>query len=101
VSVGPSVDSLEAPSIADAERRMATLYGTLHPSTGDTATVRSMCVIGPDDRVKLTLTSLASTGRTCDEILRVLDSLQLTARHAVATPAVPDARDLRMTPPDR
>jgi alkyl hydroperoxide reductase subunit AhpC len=79
--------SVRFPVIADPERRVATLYGMLHPNASDTATVRSVFVIGPDDRVKLTLTYPASTGRNFDELLRVLDSLQLTARHAVATPA--------------
>jgi alkyl hydroperoxide reductase subunit AhpC len=75
------------PMIADPERRVADLYGMIHPSASDTATVRSVFVIGPDHRVKLTLTYPASTGRNFAELLRVIDSLQLTARHAVATPA--------------
>ena len=75
------------PMIGDPDRRIATLYGMIHPNASDTATVRSVFVIGPDHRVKLTLTYPASTGRNFDELLRVVDSLQLTAAHAVATPA--------------
>jgi alkyl hydroperoxide reductase subunit AhpC len=75
------------PLIADPDRRVATLYGMIHPRHDDTATVRSVFVIGPDKTVKLTLTYPASTGRDFGEILRVLDSLQLTAAHQVATPA--------------
>ena len=74
------------PMIADPDRRIATLYGMLDPLAGDTATVRSLFVIGPDKRVKLTVTYPASTGRNFDELLRAIDSLQLTARHQVATP---------------
>ena len=72
--------------IADHNRRIAMLYGMLDPQAGDTATVRSVFVIGPDKRVKLTLTYPASTGRNFDELLRTIDSLQLTAAHQVATP---------------
>jgi alkyl hydroperoxide reductase subunit AhpC len=75
------------PIVADAERAVATLYGMIHPNAGTTTTVRSVFVVGPDKKVKLTLTYPASTGRDFGEILRVLDSLQLTARHQVATPA--------------
>ena len=75
------------PLIADPDRRVATLYGMIHPRHDDTATVRSVFVIGPDKKVKLTLTYPASTGRHFGEILRVLDSLQLTAAHQLATPA--------------
>jgi thioredoxin-dependent peroxiredoxin len=75
------------PMIADADRRISLLYGMIHPSASDSMTVRSVFVIGPDKRIKLTLTYPASTGRNFDELLRVLDSLQLTARHQVATPA--------------
>ena len=59
----------------------------IHPNASDTATVRSVFVIGPDKKIKLTLTYPASTGRNFDEILRVIDSLQLTAKHKVATPS--------------
>ncbi len=73
--------------IADPERRVATLYGMIHPNASDTTTVRSVFIIAPDNKIKLMLTYPASTGRNFHELLRVLDSLQLTARHAVATPA--------------
>jgi alkyl hydroperoxide reductase subunit AhpC len=79
--------ALNFPLIADPDRRVANLYDMLHPNAGDTATVRSVFVIGPDNKVKLTLTYPASTGRNFQELLRVIDSLQLTAKHAVATPA--------------
>ncbi len=65
---------------------MADLYDMIHPNANDTLTVRSVFIIGPDKKVKLTLTYPASTGRNVDEILRVLDSLQLTADYKVATP---------------
>jgi alkyl hydroperoxide reductase subunit AhpC len=74
------------PIIADPERKIADLYDMIHPNADDTATVRSVFVIGPDRKVKLTLTYPASTGRNFDEILRAIDSLQLTAKHSVATP---------------
>ena len=103
--IGVSVDPLEShkgwigdieetqncnmnfPLIADDDRKVADLYGMIHPNASDTVTVRSVFVIGPDKKVKLTLTYPASTGRNFDEILRVIDSLQLTAKHSVATPA--------------
>jgi alkyl hydroperoxide reductase subunit AhpC len=75
------------PLIADPDRKVADLYDMIHPNASDTLTVRSVFIIGPDDKVKLTLTYPASTGRNFDELLRVLDSLQLTANHKVATPA--------------
>jgi alkyl hydroperoxide reductase subunit AhpC len=75
------------PIVADADRAVATLYGMLHPNADETATVRSVFVIGPDKKVKLTLTYPMSTGRNFAEILRVIDSLQLTANHKVSTPA--------------
>ena len=74
------------PMIADTDRRISLLYGMIHPSASDSMTVRSVFVIGPDKRIKLMLTYPASTGRNCAELLRVLDSLQLTARHQLATP---------------
>jgi thioredoxin-dependent peroxiredoxin len=74
------------PMIADADRAVADLYGMIHPNASDTMTVRSVFVIGPDKKIKLTLTYPASTGRSFGEILRVIDSLQLTAKHQVATP---------------
>ena len=79
------------PMIVDPERIVADLYDMIHPNANDTLTVRSVFVIGPDKKVKLTLTYPASTGRNFDELLRVIDSLQLTARFKVATPA--DWRD--------
>ncbi|MGH8654377.1 MAG: peroxiredoxin [Gammaproteobacteria bacterium] len=74
------------PLIADSDRKIANEYGMIHPNANDTMTVRSVFVIGPDKKIKLMITYPASTGRNFDEILRVLDSLQLTARHQVATP---------------
>ncbi|HEY7284308.1 MAG TPA: peroxiredoxin [Vicinamibacterales bacterium] len=78
---------LNFPLIADPDRRVANLYDMVHPNASDTATVRSVFVVGPDHKVKLTLTYPASTGRNFQELLRVVDSLQLTASHSVATPA--------------
>ncbi len=75
------------PLIADPDRKVANLYDMIHPNALDNMTVRSVFVIGPDKKVKLTLTYPASTGRNFDEILRVIDSLQLTANYSVATPA--------------
>jgi alkyl hydroperoxide reductase subunit AhpC len=74
------------PVVADPERKVADLYDMVHPNALDTLTVRTVFVIGPDKKVKLMLTYPASTGRNFDEILRVIDSLQLTAKHSVATP---------------
>ena len=100
-----SVDSLEAhekwigdinetqktkvnfPLIADPKFEVANLYDMVHPEVSDKFTVRSVFVIGPDKKVKLTITYPAATGRNFDEILRVIDSLQLTAKYSVATPA--------------
>jgi alkyl hydroperoxide reductase subunit AhpC len=75
------------PMIGDPDRTVADLYDMIHPNANDTLTVRSVFVIGPDKKVKLTITYPASTGRNFDEILRVIDSLQLTANKKVATPA--------------
>ena len=74
------------PIIGDQDHQVADLYGMIHPNANDTLTVRSVFVIGPDRKVKLTITYPASTGRNFDEILRVIDSLQLTAQYKVATP---------------
>ena len=74
------------PMIGDADRSVADLYDMIHPNASDTMTVRSVFVIGPDNTVKLTITYPASTGRNFDEVLRVIDSLQLTATKKVATP---------------
>ena len=102
--VGVSVDSVEShrgwssdieetqgsalnfPLIGDEDRTVANLYGMIHPNANDTLTVRSVFVIGPDKKVKLSITYPASTGRNFEEILRVVDSLQLTSKHSVATP---------------
>ncbi len=103
--IGLSVDSVEShhrweddieetqgtavnfPMIGDPDHTVSDLYDMIHPNANDTLTVRSVFVIGPDKKVKLTLTYPASTGRNFDEILRVIDSLQLTAYSKVATPA--------------
>jgi alkyl hydroperoxide reductase subunit AhpC len=79
--------TMNFPVIADEKRQVATAYDMIHPNVDDKATVRSVFVIGPDKKIKLTLTYPASTGRNFLEILRVIDSLQLTANHKVATPA--------------
>ena len=102
--IGLSVDSVEShgawagdiqetqgsalafPLIGDEDRKVADLYDMIHPNANDTLTVRSVFIIGPDKKIKLTLTYPASTGRNVQEILRVLDSLQLTADYKVATP---------------
>lgn len=102
--IGLSVDALDAhegwakdieetqgakvnfPMIADSDRKVSDLYDMIHPNASDTFTVRSVFVIDPSKKVKLTLTYPASTGRNFDELLRVIDSLQLTADYSVATP---------------
>ncbi len=75
------------PIIADEDKKVALLYDFIHPNASATATVRSLVVIGPDKTVKLIITYPASTGRNFNEVLRVVESLQLTANHSVATPA--------------
>ena len=75
------------PLIADEDRKVAELYDMIHPNASEKATVRSVFVIGPDKKIKLIITYPASTGRNFDELLRVIDSLQLTANYSVATPA--------------
>jgi len=103
--MGLSVDPLEAhvrwaediaetqgnapnfPIVADSDRAVSDLYGMIHPNADDTATVRSVFVIGPDKKIKLSITYPMSTGRNFAELLRVIDSLQLTAEHKVSTPA--------------
>lgn len=80
-------NAVNFPMIADPDRKVSDLYDMIHPNANDTQTVRSVFVIGPDNKVKLTLTYPASTGRNFDEILRIVDSLQLTADYAVSTPA--------------
>ena len=78
--------ALNFPLIADPDKKVANLYGMIHPNASDTLTVRSVFVIGPDKKVKLLLVYPMTTGRNFDEVLRVIDSLQLTAKHKVATP---------------
>jgi len=102
--VGLSVDSVEShlgwvgdiketqghelnfPLIGDEDRKVANLYDMIHPNANETLTVRSVFIIGPDKKVKLIITYPASTGRNFQEILRVIDSLQLTAEYSVSTP---------------
>ena len=79
--------SVDFPIIGDEDRHVSTLYEFIHPNASATATVRSLVVIGPDKVVKLIITYPASTGRNFNEVLRVVDSLQLTANHSVSTPA--------------
>jgi thioredoxin-dependent peroxiredoxin len=79
--------ALNFPLIADHDRTVADLYGMIHPNASDTLTVRTVFIIDPKKKVRLSLTYPASTGRNFDEILRTIDSLQLTDRHKVATPA--------------
>ena len=74
------------PMIADADKKVSQLYDMLDQNAADTQTVRSVFVIGPDKKIKLQITYPASTGRNFDEVIRVIDSLQLTAKHKVATP---------------
>jgi len=77
---------VEFPILADADRKVSTLYDMIHPNASTTATVRSVFIIDPAKKIRLTLTYPASTGRNFNEILRVIDSLQLTDHHSVATP---------------
>ncbi len=79
--------TMNFPIIADDDKNVATLYDMIHPNANDKQTVRSVFIIAPDKKVKLTLTYPASTGRNFNEILRVIDSLQLTSIHSLATPA--------------
>jgi alkyl hydroperoxide reductase subunit AhpC len=79
--------TMNFPIIADPDKKVAALYDMIHPNVDDTATVRSVFVIGPDKKIKLTLTYPMACGRNFPEILRAIDSLQLSARHKVATPA--------------
>lgn len=75
------------PIIADEDRKVSELYDMIHPNMSETFTVRSLFVIGPDKKIKLMITYPQSTGRNFNEVLRVVDSLQLTAKHSVSTPA--------------
>lgn len=79
--------TLNFPIIADPDRAVSELYDMIHPGEGDTSTVRSVFVVGPDNKVKLTLTYPKSVGRNFDELLRVVDALQATARNPISTPA--------------
>jgi len=79
--------TVDFPIIADEDRTVANLYDMIHPNASETTTVRSLFIIGPDKKVKLFITYPASTGRNFNEVLRVIDSLQLTANYSVATPA--------------
>jgi alkyl hydroperoxide reductase subunit AhpC len=79
--------TVDFPIIADENREVATLYDMIHPNASATFTVRSLFIIGPDKKIKLFITYPASTGRNFVEVLRVIDSLQLTANHSVASPA--------------
>ena len=91
--------TMNFPIIADPTRAVAVAYDMIHPNADATATVRSVFIIGPDKKVKLTLTYPASTGRNFPELLRVIDSLQLTAKFKVATPANwKDGEDCIITP---
>ncbi|HZN12054.1 MAG TPA: peroxiredoxin, partial [Blastocatellia bacterium] len=78
--------ALNFPVIADSDRKVSDMYDMIHPNASDTFTVRSVFIIGPDKKVKATLTYPASAGRNFDEILRLVDSLQLTSQYSVATP---------------
>jgi thioredoxin-dependent peroxiredoxin len=102
--IGVSVDSVEShrgwsndiaetqgtglnyPLVGDEERTVANLYGMIHPNAIETATVRTVFIIGPDKKIKLTLTYPAAIGRNVDEIIRALDALQLSAQYGVSTP---------------
>lgn len=79
--------NVEFPIIADPDKTVANLYDMIHPNASETFTVRSLFVIGPDKKVKLMIIYPASTGRNFDEVLRVIDSLQLSAQYSIATPA--------------
>ena len=79
-------NKINYPLICDPERKISDLYGMIHPNASDTLTVRSVFIIDPEKKVKLMITYPASTGRNFDEVLRVVDSLQLTSKHKVATP---------------
>jgi thioredoxin-dependent peroxiredoxin len=91
--------SVNYPIIADEDRKVAEAYDMIHPGEGDTSTVRSVFVVGPDNKVKLSLTYPKSTGRNFDEIVRVIDSLQVTANHGLSTPAQWAKGDKVIVPP--
>lgn len=79
--------NVEFPIVADEDKKVATLYGMIHPNASGSQTVRSLFIIDPDKKVKLIILYPASTGRNFNEVIRVIDSLQLTANHSVSTPA--------------
>lgn len=79
--------TVDFPIIADEDKTVANLYGMMHPNASATTTVRSLFIIGPDKKIKLMIVYPASTGRNFNEVLRVLDSLQLTTKYSVSTPA--------------
>jgi alkyl hydroperoxide reductase subunit AhpC len=90
---------LNFPLISDADHKVSDLYDMIHPNANDTMTVRSVFIVGADKKVKLIITYPASTGRNFDEILRVIDSLQLTAKYSVATPVNwKDGQDVIIVP---
>jgi alkyl hydroperoxide reductase subunit AhpC len=90
---------LNYPIIADPDRSVAEAYDMIHPGEGDTSTVRSVFVVGPDNNVKLSLTYPKSSGRNFDEVIRVIDSLQVTAKHGLSTPAQWQKGDKVIVPP--
>ncbi|MDR0794294.1 MAG: peroxiredoxin [Chitinophagaceae bacterium] len=91
--------SVQFPIVADEDRKVSLLYDFIHPNASATVTVRSLVIIGPDKKVKLIITYPASTGRNFNEVLRVVDSLQLTANYSVATPADwKEGEDVIITP---
>ncbi len=85
--------AVDFPIISDEDRKVSELYDMIHPGVSEKATVRSVFIVGPDKKIKLTLTYPPSTGRNFQEIIRVIDSLQLTAHHSLATPADWEAGD--------
>jgi alkyl hydroperoxide reductase subunit AhpC len=90
---------LNYPILGDPDRKVSNLYGMIHPNANDTLTVRSVFVVDPNKKVRLTITYPASTGRNFDEILRVIDSLQLTDKYSVATPVNwKDGQDVIIVP---
>ncbi|WP_207426346.1 peroxiredoxin [Pedobacter sp. SYSU D00535] len=90
---------VDFPLIADEDKKVSELYGMIHPNASETATVRSLFIISPDKKIKLIISYPASTGRNFQEILRVIDSLQLTANYSVATPADwKEGEDVVVTP---
>lgn len=92
-------NKLNFPIIADQDKTVANLYDMIHPGEGDTSTVRSVFIIDPENKIRLSLTYPKSTGRNFDEIIRVLDSLQLTSAHELATPADWEPGDRVIIPP--